>query len=267
MFGIVFDTLRQCYPYGDLEFASTALRTARKDEDKEIVSLLGPYVNLNSSQPMDKSPSFAGLPTSLFSEAVRSRNINIIRTLLACVGDPNSPTIPFRDYIFCGNVIIGRWTPFLDAIASDDVIVVKLLHEAGANINDNTVFGTSRTPLQLAVEIGNLEVIDYLLNNGAEVNAPPCIRGGATAHQFAAIKGNVGLTECLIQERGADTNAPACRFQGRTALEGAAEHARLDMLAHAVPQTGRCHLRRRKASAKSNGFCREERINGCKGSG
>jgi ankyrin repeat protein len=161
----------------------------------------------------------------LFSEAVRSRNTNIIRTLLSFGGNPNSPTpCPY------GLHVIGRWTPFYDAIVTGDVTVVKLLHEAGASLNDKAELGARRTPLQLAVEGGDTKVIDYLLENGADVNAAPCIRGGATAIQLAAIKGNVGLAERLISEYDADFNAPACKFQGTTAFEGAAEYGRLDML-------------------------------------
>jgi ankyrin repeat protein len=225
LFWILLGAFRQRYPHGDLSFASAALRTAIIDEDDTMTSPLGPHVDLNSANQGKIARIYADHKSTLFSEAVRSRNINIIRTLLSFGGDPNRPTPQPRKL-----KRKGRWTPFFDAIATGDVLVVKLLHEAGANLNDNAELGARRTPLQLAVEKGNLEVIEYLLKNGADVNAAPCIRGGATAIQLAAIKGNVGLAERLISEYGADFNAPACRFQGRTAFEGAAEHGRLDML-------------------------------------
>jgi ankyrin repeat protein len=216
---------RQRYPDGDLNFASAALRTAISDEDETATSLLGPHVDVNSRNQPYIPDIHTDHKSTLFSEAVRSRNTNIIGTLLACGGDSNSPT-PCTWRLKSK----GRWTPFFEAIDTDDVLVVKLLHEAGANLNDKAELGALRTPLQLAVERGNLEVINYLLENGADVNAAPSVRGGATAIQLAAIKGNVGLAERLILEYGADFNAPACRFRGRTAFEGAAEHGRLDML-------------------------------------
>jgi ankyrin repeat protein len=226
LFQILLHACRQRYPCDSLDFASAALRKAIKNEDDTMASLLGPHVNLNSRNQAEIIPyTYTDFESTLFSEAVRSRNINIIRTLLSFGGDPNSPT-PCPQKL----MIQGRWTPFFYAIATGDVLVVKLLHGAGANLNDKAELGAIRTPLQLAVEKGNLEVIEYLLENGADVNAAPCIRDGATAIQLAAIKGNVGLAERLILEYGADFNAPACRFQGRTAFEGAAECGRLDML-------------------------------------
>jgi ankyrin repeat protein len=225
LFQILLDAFRRRYPLGDLNFASGVLRTAIRDEDDVTMSLLGPHFDVNSTNQAHKIDTCRHIRSTLFSEAVRSRNINIIRTLLSCGGDPNSPT-PCPDKL----EIEGRWTPFFDAIVTGDVLVVKLLHEAGANLNDKAELGALRTPLQLAVEKRHTEVIDYLLDNGADVNAAPCIRGGATAIQLAAIKGNVGLAERLISDYGADFNAPACRFQGRTAFEGAAEHGRLDVL-------------------------------------
>jgi ankyrin repeat protein len=67
------------------------------------------------------------------------------------------------------------------------------------------------------------------LENGADVNAPPFARYGATALQFAAIGGYIGIAQPLIQ-RGANVNASAAKIGGRTALEGAAEHGRIDIL-------------------------------------
>jgi ankyrin repeat protein len=224
LFKILLDAFRQRYPHDGLDFASAALRKAIRDEDDVTTSLLGLHVDLNSMKQADTTYKHTYTST-LFSEAVQSRNTNIICTLLSFGGNPNSPTLCHYKLD-----IIGRWTPFFDAIVTGDVMVVELLHKAGGNLNDKAERGALRTPLQLAVEKGHTEVIEYLLENGADVNAAPCIRGGATAIQLAAIKGNVGLAERLILDYGADFNAPACKFQGRTAFEGAAEHGRLDML-------------------------------------
>jgi ankyrin repeat protein len=67
------------------------------------------------------------------------------------------------------------------------------------------------------------------LDSGVDVNAPPFDRYGATALQFSAIGGYLGIAQRLIQ-RGADVNASPAKIGGRTALEGAAEHGRIDML-------------------------------------
>ena len=100
----------------------------------------------------------------------------------------------------------------------------------------------ARTALQMAVESGNLEIIEILLKSGANVNAKPGRYGGATALQLAAIKGFIGITRMLLH-RGADVNARRCESCGRTALEGASESGRLDivqlLLNHGVRTEGK----------------------------
>ncbi|KXH65190.1 hypothetical protein CNYM01_08125 [Colletotrichum nymphaeae SA-01] len=86
-----------------------------------------------------------------------------------------------------------------------------------------------RTPLQQAVEDGNLTKIDLLLSAGANINAPAADQAGATALQLAAITGRIGIAKMLI-DMGADVDAPRASTSGRTALEGAAEHGRIDMI-------------------------------------
>ncbi|KAJ8128472.1 hypothetical protein O1611_g5162 [Lasiodiplodia mahajangana] len=119
---------------------------------------------------------------------------------------------------------------------------VALLLRAGVDVNEDTTWiPYSRSPLQLAVELGNLEMVRYLIDAGANINAPPAWEFGATALQFAAIKGYLGIAKYLL-DLGADVNALPAGDGGRTALEGAAEWGRLDMLelllAHGAETTG-----------------------------
>ena len=74
-----------------------------------------------------------------------------------------------------------------------------------------------------------MEIIHILLDHGADVNAQPSNKGGATALQSAAIGGYTGVAQLLIR-RGADVNAAPAKIDGKTALEGAAEYGRIDML-------------------------------------
>ncbi|KAK6078274.1 Ankyrin-1-like protein 2 [Seiridium cupressi] len=86
-----------------------------------------------------------------------------------------------------------------------------------------------RTALQAAVEEGNLEIMKMLLDAGADINASPGPFRGATTLQLAAIKGYIGIAKSLIS-MGANINADGAEWFGRTALEGAAESGRLDMV-------------------------------------
>jgi len=106
--------------------------------------------------------------------------------------------------------------------------MIKVLLQYGVNLN-TSFDNLSHTPLQIAARDGNTEIVDLLLEHGADVNSPPAKHYGATALQFAAIEGLLGIAFLLL-ENGADVNAPPAEIGGRTALEGAAEHGRIDMV-------------------------------------
>jgi ankyrin repeat protein len=117
----------------------------------------------------------------------------------------------------------------LVAVNTGNLEMVQLLVSHGARVNCLTAMGVKRTPLQTAAEIGSFDIVEYLLSEGAEINAPPARSGGATSLQLAAIGGYTGIAELLLNS-GADPNAPAAKANGRTAIEGAAEFGRIDML-------------------------------------
>ncbi|KAL4798751.1 ankyrin [Aspergillus venezuelensis] len=124
----------------------------------------------------------------------------------------------------------GTYTPLQAAVKTQLVSVVRdLLVLKGADINYSGEGQLRRTPLQHAVELGNMEIFNLLLEHGADVNAPAADDGGATALQIAAIQGYIGIARKLL-DLGADINQGPAFGNGRTALMGAAEHGRIDML-------------------------------------
>ncbi|KAF0325799.1 hypothetical protein GQ607_006931 [Colletotrichum asianum] len=104
--------------------------------------------------------------------------------------------------------------------------VVEWLISLGLDLTKDDESST-RTPLQMAIEVGDLELCDKLLHLKVNVNAPAIHTGSATAAQIASSKGYIGLLQKLIAA-GAYLNAPAASRNGTTALEGAALHGRLD---------------------------------------
>ncbi|KAL3477062.1 hypothetical protein BJX99DRAFT_270011 [Aspergillus californicus] len=123
-------------------------------------------------------------------------------------------------------------TPLQAAVKHQQTSLVQMMVDRPPTDIDINYLGSgirTRTPLQHAVENGNMDLIDLLLAHGADVNSPPSWYGGATALQLASIQGFVGIARKLIR-LGATVNAPPAEMEGRTALEGAAEYGRIDIL-------------------------------------
>ncbi|KAJ5527910.1 ankyrin [Penicillium frequentans] len=127
-----------------------------------------------------------------------------------------------------GEVAGMAYTPLQAAVKAQLVWVVRDLLKR-ADVNYLGKGPLRRTPLQLAVEHGNMEIFNILIDHGADVNAPAAFNGGATALQIAAMHGYIGIAQRLL-DLGADVNQEPAELNGRTALMGAAEHGRIDML-------------------------------------
>nr|MDO8110325.1 ankyrin repeat domain-containing protein [Candidatus Sigynarchaeota archaeon] len=90
----------------------------------------------------------------------------------------------------------------VEAAEKGDLAIVKMLHEAGVDINENTG-GREGSPLMKAAAFGKVEVIKYLLDNGADITARDA--KGSTALLYAASEGEDEAVRILL-ERGALIN-------------------------------------------------------------
>lgn len=86
---------------------------------------------------------------------------------------------------------------------------VQTLNDANAAREDN-----NKTILMYAVWVGNAEVVKYLIEKGADVNAQDA--GGATALHLAAWKGHTAIALYLL-EKGASGSAMS--KEGMTPLD------------------------------------------------
>ncbi|KAF9767898.1 hypothetical protein IL306_014867 [Fusarium sp. DS 682] len=130
-------------------------------------------------------------------------------------------------------------TPLQLAAELGQLETVQLLVAYGAVINEAAGHEFGRTALQAAISghaihadegrVPNIELVEYLLEQGADINAAPAICGGITALQGAAIQGDITIARLLLL-KGADVNASPAFKEGRSAIEGAAEYGRLDMV-------------------------------------
>jgi len=70
------------------------------------------------------------------------------------------------------------------------------------------------------VERDDLQIVELLLQQGADVNLPAARIKGSIAFQAATEMGNFQLVQDFL-ERGADINCPAADVEGKTALQAA----------------------------------------------
>ena len=117
-------------------------------------------------------------------------------------------------------------TALLTAVLKDKDELVNMLINVGANVNARPQPFGGWTVLQAATKKGNIELVRILLSVGAEVNAEPHADRGRTALQAAATEGHIELVRLLLNA-GADVNAPAAESRGVTALQGAAIQGQL----------------------------------------
>jgi len=111
--------------------------------------------------------------------------------------------------------------PLLRAIVRKEYVTVLVMLANGDNPNvpDGSPFLT--TPILLAADVGNVEIIELLLNAGAKLIARDEM--GLTALTIAAIRGHTKAVDFLLRQ-GADPNAPTTA--GATALMAAARRTR-----------------------------------------
>lgn len=122
-------------------------------------------------------------------------------------------------------------TPLILAVQMNRSELINELIDAGADVNYIDYDGDMRIPtdsaFEEAVTKGLLEIVQSLIARGANINKPAAPFFGRTALQLAARLGHIRIVKTLI-DHGADINAPPAKYGGLTTLEGAAECGRLD---------------------------------------
>jgi ankyrin repeat protein len=108
-------------------------------------------------------------------------------------------------------------TPFSVAIEKGNLILVKLLLACGASL-ESDMDDAESTPIQDAAAFGHLEIVKYLIEKGAKINATNFYN--VTALLAAVNNNRVEVTNYLL-EHGA--NFTICNSEGKTALMYAKE--------------------------------------------
>ena len=97
-----------------------------------------------------------------------------------------------------------------DAIVQESVAEVQLHMSAKTNLNDSFVPAgltwAGASPLHLAIAVGNEEIVQLLLGNGANIDISAKDQVGGTPLQWAAFLAKRGLVELLVNA-GANINS------------------------------------------------------------
>jgi ankyrin repeat protein len=117
-------------------------------------------------------------------------------------------------------------TPLQTAIARKSIEMVQLLLDRGADVNTHFVaqrYNDVETPLNTAVKTGRLDLVQLLLRVGAHVN-DPVPRRKKSALKLAVQTGRLNLVQLLL-DAGAEVDGPSDTRSDhpRTALQAAAD--------------------------------------------
>ncbi|KAJ7646425.1 ankyrin repeat-containing domain protein [Mycena polygramma] len=136
--------------------------------------------------------------------AIQHRDMDIARLLVEHGADPNSA---------CGGAFADWFGGLLEVVAwIGSSNIACLLIQSGANVNAGG--GLYGTALQAAFCAGHVDMIQLLLENGADPNLPckgPFGDWFGSLLQAAACVGHMRIA-CLLLEGGADVNAEGRRY-------------------------------------------------------
>ena len=136
--------------------------------------------------------------------AVSNANIKCVKSLIANRANVN---------LINDQHTSGDNSPLIDSIRLLDPYychsyntmmgIFDLLLNCGADVN-KPCFHNNRTPIMYAADLGNVNCVKKLIQNGARVNYTDKI--GQTVWTLAARAGSVDVLKCLIEKYGIDKN-------------------------------------------------------------
>lgn len=139
--------------------------------------------------------SVAGRTETDLSAAVADGNHGLVRVLLEQGADPDLP-------------VVKGFTPVMRAGIRNDAKMVRLLAEAGADVNATSSSG-GMTALHSAALVDSVDALEELIGAGAEITARSA--NGYNALDHAAASGSI-RTIALLTEAGLDPDGKSQGF-------------------------------------------------------
>lgn len=149
-------------------------------------------------------------------KAARDGNVDKVNNLLGSGGSPNQ-------------LGINDWTALMWAANRGHLEIVKMLLDAGAdpNLKSKRITGNTMAPypastaLREAVDNGHLEIANLLITKGAKVDQ--------AAFAMAGGLGDLDLMQTML-DRGADVNKPSDNPYNRSAMVMACSKGKVDVV-------------------------------------
>ncbi|MFZ5953902.1 MAG: ankyrin repeat domain-containing protein [Candidatus Dependentiae bacterium] len=207
---------------GTLHYTPLTLIASNKDKTSiDIAKLLLQYgANVNKKDKMENSP---------LVRAIWKENYPLVDLLIAENADINqvshsmSPltvALNFRNNNLALKLLESGANADIDilnsAIAtSANILLIKKIIKKGIDVNNKD--NCNRTPIEIAVTVGNYQALEYLLSQGADVNIKSGVGGlNQTPLEMAINQKNIGMVDFLLEHGASITGAYEYALKGGT---------------------------------------------------
>lgn len=153
---------------------------------------------------------------SLLHLAVKTENTRIAKFFIGEGAD-----VKVKEYINSNDYNISV---LHTACLKDDLATVKMLVENGAEVD--AIDGKGRTPLFNACAVGNVDIVEYLFENGASITYREPVKGTYPIHE-ACYWDNTDVVKYLL---GVGINKNLKDFAGQTPFKYAVKGENLDII-------------------------------------
>ncbi|KAK0120934.1 hypothetical protein ONS96_011131 [Cadophora gregata f. sp. sojae] len=167
------------------------------------------------------------------------------------LGAPNPTILKFEsDVVGEGAFILpaSRLQRLALSGRKDASLEISALVAEGAGHYEKVASDNGRTVMQIAVSLGDIDLLEKLIAADINVNELPCANNGRTALQAAVERGDLAIVTRLLAA-GADPNGPVSLSGGLSALEGAAKIGHIGILALLLQHGASIRNNRKRRSA------------------